>query len=69
MQKVIRDAGGGHMAEKDHSSFVSAFDKGELFKPEQPGNVMARFVVNPEHNLSGMFIKWQAGELSAYQDA
>ncbi|WQF83017.1 Putative short-chain dehydrogenase/reductase SDR, NAD(P)-binding domain superfamily [Colletotrichum destructivum] len=69
MQKVIRDAGGGHMAEKDHSSFVSAFDKGELFKPEQPGNIMARFVVNPEHNLSGKFIKWQAGELSAYQDA
>ncbi|GJC82709.1 putative oxidoreductase C30D10.05c [Colletotrichum liriopes] len=69
MQKVIRDTGSGHMAEKDHSSFVSAFDKGELFKPEQPGNVMARFVVKPQHDLSGKFIKWQAGELSAYQDA
>lgn len=60
MQKVIRDTGSGHMADKDHASFVSAFDKGELFKPEQPGNVMARFVVKPQHDLSGKFIKYVA---------
>lgn len=69
MQKVIRDTGAGHMADKDHTSFVSAFDKGELFKPEQPGNVMARFVIKPQHDLSGKYFKWQAGELSAYHDA
>ncbi|KAK1455959.1 short-chain dehydrogenase [Colletotrichum cuscutae] len=69
MQKVIRDTGAGHMADKDHTSFVSAFDKGELFKPEQPGSVMARFVVKPQHDLSGKYFKWQAGELSAYHDA
>ncbi|KAK1990499.1 short-chain dehydrogenase [Colletotrichum falcatum] len=69
MQKLIREAGSGHMAAEDHASFVSAFDKGELFRPEQPGNVMARFVVRPQHDLSGKYLKWQAGELSAYQDA
>ncbi|EFQ32777.1 short chain dehydrogenase [Colletotrichum graminicola M1.001] len=69
MQKLIRETGSGHMADDDHASFVSAFDKGELFKPEQPGNVMARFVVKPQHDLSGKYLKWQAGELSAYQDA
>ncbi|KAJ3959061.1 hypothetical protein N0V92_004350 [Colletotrichum tropicale] len=68
MQKVIRDTGKGHMAEKDHSSFVSDFDKGGLLKPEQPGSVMARFVVKPEHALSGKYFKWQATELSAYQE-
>ncbi|KAK2770990.1 putative short-chain dehydrogenase [Colletotrichum kahawae] len=68
MQKVIRDTGKDHMAEKDHTSFVSAFDKGELFKPEQPGSVMARFVVKPEHALSGKYFKWQAAELLAYQE-
>ncbi|KAF9879480.1 hypothetical protein CkaCkLH20_03023 [Colletotrichum karsti] len=68
MQKVIRDTGKGHMAEKDHASFVSGFDKGELLKPEQPGNVMARFVVKPQHDLSGKYFKWQAGELSAFQE-
>ncbi|KAF6807757.1 short-chain dehydrogenase [Colletotrichum sojae] len=69
MQKVIRDTGKGHMADKDHESFSSAFEKGELFRPEQPGNVMARFVSKPQHDLSGKFIKWQAPELAAYQDA
>ncbi|TDZ35937.1 putative oxidoreductase [Colletotrichum spinosum] len=69
MQKVIRDSGKGHMAEKDHSSFVSDFDKGGLLRPEQPGHVIARFVVNPQQDLSGKFVKWQAGELAAYQDA
>ncbi|OLN96406.1 putative oxidoreductase C30D10.05c [Colletotrichum chlorophyti] len=69
MQKVIRESGSGHMADKDHASFVSDFDKGTLLRPEQPGNVMARFVVKPQQNLSGKFLKWQAAELSAYQDA
>ncbi|KAM0326203.1 hypothetical protein ACHAQA_006800 [Verticillium albo-atrum] len=68
MQKLIREGGKDAMDAQDHSSFSSAFDKGELFKPEQPGHVMARFVADPDHSLTGRVLKWQASELAAYQD-
>jgi NAD(P)-dependent dehydrogenase (short-subunit alcohol dehydrogenase family) len=58
MQKVLREEGKAAMAEKDHTSFVAAFEGGELFKPEQPGNVVARLVVDPQSFLSGKYFKY-----------
>ncbi|KAM9883300.1 hypothetical protein VD0002_g1645 [Verticillium dahliae] len=68
MQKLIREGGKDAMNAKDHSAFSSAYDNGELVKPEQPGHVMARFVIDPDHSLTGKVLKWQASELAAYQD-
>ncbi|CRK45959.1 hypothetical protein BN1723_006800 [Verticillium longisporum] len=53
MQKLIREGGKDAMNAKDHSAFSSAYDSGELVKPEQPGHVMARFVIDPDHSLTG----------------
>ncbi|KAL2754021.1 hypothetical protein ACRALDRAFT_1062991 [Sodiomyces alcalophilus JCM 7366] len=69
MQRVIREDGKDAMDANDHSGFSSAFEQGQLLKPEQPGHVMAKFVVNPDHSLSGKALRWQASELGAYQDA
>lgn len=57
MQKLIREDGKSAMAESDYTSFAGAYTEGKLVKPEQPGNVMARFVVDPDHALSGKLVK------------
>ena len=57
MQKILREKGKGCMDEALHSDFVSAFHTGELLKPEQPGNVMARLVANPDPKLSGNILR------------
>lgn len=38
-----------------YQNFVDVFEAGELLKPEQPGNVIARLVASPPKNLSGQF--------------
>lgn len=44
------------MDEKQYQSFVDAFQQGTLLKPEQPGTVMAKFVADPSHELSGQYL-------------
>jgi len=66
MQVEVR----GHstvMDVKDAEKFRSLFEKGELLKPEQPGNVMARLAVEAGKELSGRFLSWNAKELDEYQ--
>lgn len=58
MQSVLRTQGAGVMKESDHASFVSAYEGGELFKPEQPGGVIAKLVLDPKPSLSGKFFKY-----------
>lgn len=48
--KTVMDA-------KDAEKFASLHTEGKLLKPEQPGNVMARLVVDAENGLSGRFLK------------
>lgn len=68
MQKVLRETGEGFMDPAVHSNFVEAYKSGDLLKPEQPGNVMARLVANPAKHLSGRFLQWNAAELAIYQE-
>ncbi|KAJ2902765.1 putative short-chain dehydrogenase [Zalerion maritima] len=68
MQKTLREKGKGFMDDSAYQTFVDAFNSGDLFKPEQPGGVMARLVVGPDKGLSGKFLKWSDAELAAYQD-
>lgn len=56
MQVEVR----GHnsvMDEKDTDKFRSLFEKGELLKPEQPGDVMAKLAVGAGRELSGKFLR------------
>ncbi|KAH6605315.1 hypothetical protein Trco_007022 [Trichoderma cornu-damae] len=53
MQATLRLKGKDTMDEAQYQSFVDAFQQGTLVKPQQPGTVMARFVANPSHELSG----------------
>lgn len=56
MQKEVRDVHSSLMDEKDAQKFLSLLKDGGLLKPEQPGNVMARLVLNPPKELSGEFL-------------
>ena len=44
MQAVIRSEGKDTMEPAVYQNFVDVFEAGELLKPEQPGNVIARVV-------------------------
>lgn len=58
MQKLIRESGKEAMTEKDHASFISAHETGELVQPEQPAAVISGFVTRPEASLSGKYFKY-----------
>lgn len=58
MQAVIRSKGKGTMDEAMHKSFVDEHASGDLLKPETSGNVVARFVADPNHELSGKSLRY-----------
>ncbi|KAI0307148.1 NAD-P-binding protein [Multifurca ochricompacta] len=58
MQGAIRELGGVHMSAGVHDGFVREKREGLLLKPEDPGRVIARLIVNAPESLSGEFINW-----------
>ncbi|KAH8886847.1 NAD(P)-binding protein [Thozetella sp. PMI_491] len=70
MQKEVRELGapGNLMTEKEHASFVEAFNDGKLNKPSWPGNVIARLSLDAGTELSGKFLSWNVPELAEYRD-
>jgi NAD(P)-dependent dehydrogenase (short-subunit alcohol dehydrogenase family) len=56
MQREIREEYHGDMTERDTAKFASLKTNGELLRPDQPGNVMARLVLDAPSSLSGKFI-------------
>lgn len=58
MQRELRDVYASLMVEKDAAKFQSLHKEGGLLKPEQPGNVMARLVLNAPKELSGKFLRY-----------
>jgi hypothetical protein len=58
MQGIIRSGGKESMNQAQYESFVDAKEKGILLKPDQPGNVMAKFVADPLKELSGKFFSY-----------
>ncbi|PGH17478.1 hypothetical protein AJ79_01078 [Helicocarpus griseus UAMH5409] len=47
--------------------FLNAYKEGKLLKPEQPGHVIAKLVLDAPHELSGKFLTWNVPELAAFQ--
>jgi len=56
------------MDTKDALKFKTLHEEGQLLRPEQPGNVIARLALDAENGLSGKFLSWNDGELEKYQD-
>lgn len=57
IQDEIRDLHGPKMAEKDWQKFVGLKRDGKLLRPEEPGSVMARLVLEADRDLSGKLFK------------
>jgi NAD(P)-dependent dehydrogenase (short-subunit alcohol dehydrogenase family) len=56
MQREIREVHHQSMSQKDAAKFAQLKAEGQLLKPEQPGNVIAKLVLEAPIELSGRFI-------------
>lgn len=57
MQREIREDHAHLMAKEDIEALVNAHKTGQLLRPEQPGNVIARLVLGAPGELSGRFLR------------
>ncbi|KAK8854651.1 hypothetical protein IAR55_003390 [Kwoniella newhampshirensis] len=67
MQAFLRSNGPGQMADSDMVKFQSAYEKGELLAPEQPGSVLAGLAVDGPLELNGEYINWADDRLQAFR--
>jgi hypothetical protein len=58
MQKAIREEHSERMDKKDAEKFAGLYGRGELLKPEQPGNVIAKLVLDAPRELGGRFLRF-----------
>ena len=68
MQQDIREKHNTAMDASDAKRFAELKSSGGLLKPEQPGHVMAKLVVDPPTALNGKFLSWNAEELKSFQE-
>jgi NAD(P)-dependent dehydrogenase (short-subunit alcohol dehydrogenase family) len=68
MQRDIREKHNKAMDEQDAARFAELKATGGLLKPEQPGHVMAKLVLEAPKELSGKFLSCNAEELKAFQE-
>jgi NAD(P)-dependent dehydrogenase (short-subunit alcohol dehydrogenase family) len=58
MQKAIREEHSQRMDKKDVEKFGGLYGRGELLRPEQPGHVMAKLVLDAPRELGGRFLRF-----------
>ena len=58
MQERIRSDFKDVMPFEIHSSFVRAKSEGSILHPDLPAETIARLVINPCLEKSGMFLNW-----------
>nr|POF03962.1 putative oxidoreductase c30d10.05c [Quercus suber] len=68
MQQDIREKHSTVMDAKDAAKFAELKKTGGLLRPEQPGHVMAKLVLDAPHELSGRFLTWNAEELNKFHE-
>ena len=68
MQRDIREKHHEVMDVEDRKRFAELKSSGSLLRPEQPGHVMARLVLDAPKELSGRFLSWNAEELKEFQE-
>lgn len=57
MQTSLRNEFADAMDPEDRARFANLKRDGKLLRPDQPGNVMARLVLNAPTKLSGQFLR------------
>lgn len=57
MQRDVRKNYSSVMREKDSAKFLNLHKEGGLLKPDQPGQVIAKLIVNAPSELSGRFLR------------
>ncbi|KAL9067751.1 MAG: hypothetical protein Q9161_006660 [Pseudevernia consocians] len=57
MQRQLREVHSAVMAAKDNAKFLGLHQAGKLLRPDQPGHVMARMVLDPPKDLSGKYVE------------
>ena len=57
MQDVLKDQHYSKMDKDEVDRFVQMREQGNMLRPEQPGNVMARLALKPPDGISGEFLK------------
>lgn len=56
MQREIRETHSSTMVSQDWQKFVELKSSGGLLRPDQPGNVIAKLVLDAPATLSGKFL-------------
>ncbi|KAE8368457.1 hypothetical protein BDV27DRAFT_122346 [Aspergillus caelatus] len=67
MQRELREDHATTLEPQVHSKFTTVHKEGKLLKPEQPGHVMAKLVLDGPKELSGKFLSWNDKALDAFQ--
>ncbi|MCJ1425951.1 hypothetical protein MMC29_003852 [Sticta canariensis] len=67
MQRELRNIYASGMLEKQAAKFYDLHRAGGLLKPEQPGTVIARLVLEGPEELNGEFLKWDDKSLEKFQ--
>ena len=60
MQQELRDNYASHMQEKDATKFLGFHKEGKLLRPEKPGNVIGKLVLDGPKALSGRFLRQES---------
>ncbi|KAJ5770907.1 uncharacterized protein N7511_002958 [Penicillium nucicola] len=68
MQRELREDHATNLDAEMHSKFTGVHKDGKLLKPEQPGHVMAKLVLDVPKDISGRFYSWNDKELEAFQE-
>ncbi|PWY96697.1 NAD(P)-binding protein [Aspergillus sclerotioniger CBS 115572] len=67
MQRELREVHVTNLEPQMHAKFTTVHKEGKLLKPEQPGHVMAKLVLDAPNELSGKFFTWNDKTLEAFQ--
>lgn len=57
MQRDLRETHFTAMAQEDNEKFRVLHKSNQLLRPEQPGHVMAKVVLDPPRQISGQYLK------------
>ncbi|OKL62099.1 hypothetical protein UA08_02145 [Talaromyces atroroseus] len=68
MQREIREDHKDNVPAGAFDRYDEAYKNGKLLRPEQPGHVMAKLVLDAPRELSGRFITWNDKDLAAFQE-
>jgi NAD(P)-dependent dehydrogenase (short-subunit alcohol dehydrogenase family) len=56
MQRELREDHASNLEPDVHAKFTNVHKEGKLLRPEQPGHVMAKLVLDAPSSLSGRFL-------------